>query len=239
MEVEQPAAVQAQKIDHATWSSHYDLRASLDRIDLVFHPDASIAAQAAQAKRLGKLANFVVDLDGKLSCRGKEERDGPVPWSEWGLIKDVAKHGQDKRESLAAPSLGHANDVAARHDRGKCLPLNGKWLEPPAPLEHVHHPLAQAGLAPLCNGLGKRLHAPHLDFKRCANLFDLLFRQIGHRRGLDIKVLAEINVLNLGMVHRLKLLLPKLFAQEFNCRSATGFRGQYCIMASVIFQNDA
>jgi hypothetical protein len=93
---------------------------------LLRHARAAVDAAAAQAQNLGKLFALAKDLKRQLACRRHDESDGSIQVAQRGLVEHVAKHGEQKRESLARTGLGHANHVAPAHYRGNGLLLNSK-----------------------------------------------------------------------------------------------------------------
>ena len=52
--------------------------------------------------------------------------NGPVALVQRWLVHDVADHGQHEGQRLATSCLGDANEVAARHDGGDSLGLDGR-----------------------------------------------------------------------------------------------------------------
>ena len=113
-----------QKVEHPSWRSDHDLRATLERVDLWTVTNASVDGNGAQtgvtAHRLGRLPDLFGQLPGRDQHEGLAVRPvGPEP----------LQHREQERPSLAAARPGLNHHLAAsqqvrdrpglhRHERG-------------------------------------------------------------------------------------------------------------------------
>ena len=101
-------------------------------------------------------------LSSELPRGRHDERDGALGVVQRALVLDVAEHGQQEGERLAAPGLGDADDVPATHDGRNRLVLDREGVHVPLLVDQVRELLVrQAALVPVLHRL-RTVLAPHL-----------------------------------------------------------------------------
>ena len=118
------AVVGRQHVDHAAGRAHDDFAAALELGDLLGDVGAAVDGDHVQIERARELLALLGDLHGELARRRHDDRDRTVVALQRRLIHDVAEHGQEEGQRLAAARLRNADHVATGHDDRHALRLN-------------------------------------------------------------------------------------------------------------------
>ena len=177
-------------VDETAGGGDADLYAAGQVTDLGALGDTTVDARVADTRRLAELGDFLLNLNGKLTSRGKNQNDGAVARGKKGLRVDVDDSGETVCECLSGASLGNTDNVASREGHGPSLRLDGGRGRESLGLHFVHDVAREAGFVEGLDGLGN-LGAGDGDVVVPSELVDLSRGAVGDCRVLLVEGLLE------------------------------------------------
>mmetsp|Transcript_71294 Transcript_71294/g.202177 ORF Transcript_71294/g.202177 Transcript_71294/m.202177 type:complete len:559 (-) Transcript_71294:574-2250(-) len=184
-----------------------DVGALLQGRQLLAHRPAAEGADADEADGLAKDGGLALDLQRELPRRRHREDDGPVAVRQGRLVQDVADCGKEVRQRLPGARLRHADDVPPAHHGRNSLHLDGERHVVLALLQDLLDLRRQPALEEAPDGPGAVLPAYRDLALGAPQIVNLMFLHAGDLLHLDVKILPEGSVLDLGVVHMGKGLL--------------------------------
>ena len=141
-------------VDKTSRSGDAHLDTASKVADLGTLGNTSVDAGVSDAGRLSELADFLLNLDSKLTSRCENKNNRAVAGGEERLSVDVDNGRKTVGECLSGTSLGDTNNVATRESHGPSLSLNSGGLCETLCLDFVHDIRREASLVEGCDGLG-------------------------------------------------------------------------------------
>ncbi|RNA26300.1 ATP-dependent RNA helicase [Brachionus plicatilis] len=206
------SVVGGEHVDHAARRAHNDLGAALQLGYLLGYARAAVHSDHVEAEVARKLATLLGYLHGELAGRRHHHGYGAVVDLEWRLIEHVSEHGQQEGKRFAAARFGYADHVAARHDYGHRLGLDGRRLVKAVSFQALGHFEAHAALGPHFDRLGAIFSLNLNTLQFFSVLFDLVIG--GHHLGLCL--VLGVQTLAGKVVDAVRVLLLRVVLESVN-----------------------
>lgn len=117
-----------QHIDQTTRGSNAHLHAAAEVANLGSLGDTTVDASVANARRLSKLGHLGLNLNSKLTSRGKDKDNRSVTRSKKRLGVDMDDRGKTISKGLSGASLGDTDDIATSEGHRPALSLDRSWV---------------------------------------------------------------------------------------------------------------